>query len=492
MSIEQSQTVTNGAAMGTRILLVEDDPGTQDLIRALCEGRGDRIDTAVDGFHGLRLLSEGRHEIVLIDYHLPEMDGYALARLMRELARPEECVRLIGITADRHGLASRRGADTLFDAILVKPLDPQVLFATLDRLMQPEPVDEVGDPAGALWRLRGLTGRPRAILCPPPSATEAEAIAQAFTLVESSDEADIVLISDETGLDGLRGLRGLRADGSAGLLPVFDLTGRFGEACDGAFQVGDPDSWTALARTSLTFGERRAMLAPAFRNATDAKARLAALMFVADRRLRLTTGAEPAGSAYETGYAKASLMAAMLQLMEAGSLTCEPIAGGVVAALTQAGHDEVTREHPVEPGQTGQAAPVSAPTNLHDRSAASASDAEAAMPVDVERLQGLNALIGWRQMEVLLARLGETLDTVFAPGDDTQTIARQAHTLISMAGSLGFDQLSQACQALQATIAAGADETRCLQDARRATASTKTLCRQGGLLLTEPLKALKG
>ncbi len=32
-------------------------------------------------------------------------------------------MRLIGVTADRHGLASRRGADARFDAILVKPLD---------------------------------------------------------------------------------------------------------------------------------------------------------------------------------------------------------------------------------------------------------------------------------------------------------------------------------------------------------------------------------
>lgn len=107
--------------MSLRLLVVEDDPGFQDLVRALCERRGDSVDVASDGFLGLRLLSERRHDVVMIDYHLPEMDGYALARLMREVSRPEDKVRLIGVTADRHGLASRRGADARFDAILVKP-----------------------------------------------------------------------------------------------------------------------------------------------------------------------------------------------------------------------------------------------------------------------------------------------------------------------------------------------------------------------------------
>lgn len=74
--------------MSLRLLVVEDDPGFQDLVRALCEGRGDSVDVAADGFLGLRLLSERRHDVVMIDYHLPEMDGYALARLMREVSRP--------------------------------------------------------------------------------------------------------------------------------------------------------------------------------------------------------------------------------------------------------------------------------------------------------------------------------------------------------------------------------------------------------------------
>jgi CheY-like chemotaxis protein len=494
MSNEQTETGTDAAGIGTRILLVEDDPDTQALIRALCASRGDSVDTAADGFLGLRLLSEGRHAIVLIDYHLPEMDGYALARLMRELIRPEGRVRLVGITADRHGLASRRGADTLFDAILVKPLDPKALFATLDRLSRPEPIapaPEAADPADALWRRRGLAGRPRAILYPAPTATEAEAVAQAFVLAETSAEADLVLVSREAGLDDLRRLR---ADGPAGLLPAFDLTGRLGAACDGVFQVGDPEMWTALAQTCLAFAKRRAMLPPVVGAAPGSDARLAALMFVADRGLRLTTGDEALG--YETGHARTALMAAVLRLMESGSLTCEPFAGGVAVALTKAGRDAVLGD-PAPPRESANASGWQAPEALeaaasvarpmhadgHDASTVNAPDGAAALLLNRTKLEELKALVGLPQLETLLARLRTTLETAFAPNSDRPSIARQAHILISMAGSLGFDHLAQACQTLEEAIAAGADEARALREVKRASVEARVLCSRGAALL---------
>ena len=223
--------------MTTPILLVEDDPGAQELIGALCERAGYAVDVAGDGFLGLRLLSARGHAVALIDYHLPEMDGYALARLMRGIARPGAPIRLVGITADAHGLASRRGADGLFDAILAKPIVPERLFSTLERLTAPEPParpERPETPAAALWRRRGLPGRPRAILCPEVAPDEAAAIGQAFDLVAETEACDVVLVAAEAGLDGLRALR---AGGQACLVPSVAVGGNLGEACDLRFVV---------------------------------------------------------------------------------------------------------------------------------------------------------------------------------------------------------------------------------------------------------------
>jgi CheY-like chemotaxis protein len=463
MPSEMTEHAPSGTS--TRILLVEDDPDTQALIRALCESRGVGVDIAADGFLGLRLLSERRYGIVLIDYHLPEMDGYALARLMRELARSQGQVRLVGITADQHGLASRRGADTLFDAILSKPLDPEPLFAVLDGLVPSEPVAHaLPAPVDALWRRRGLSDRPRAFLCPAPSATEAEAVAQAFTLADSACDADLVLLIGESGLDGLRELR---ATGPAGPLPAFDLTGRLADACDGAFTVGDPDSWTALATTSLAFARRRATLSPGL-TATP-EARLAALLFVADRSLLLRADGHAPGAAYETGLSKMALMAAVLQLMEAGWLTCEPRPGGVAAELTQAGRDAVLRDPGPAVAGGWQAPTIS-------ESARIPGPEWPPHTVDLTRLETLEALVGARQVGALLGRLCETLDEAFATEGEIQAAGRLAHILISSAGSLGFDRVVQTCQAVQAAIAAGADPIPSLRDARLASREARDWC----------------
>ena len=72
--------------MSTRILLVEDDPVSCDLFAALLVSQGHVVETAGDGFNALRLAQETPYDIVFIDYHLPEMDGYALARLIRAAA----------------------------------------------------------------------------------------------------------------------------------------------------------------------------------------------------------------------------------------------------------------------------------------------------------------------------------------------------------------------------------------------------------------------
>lgn len=506
--------------MGARILLVEDDPISRDVIQVLCEGRGASVDTATDGFMGLRLLSERRHDIVLIDYHLPEMDGYALARLMREIARPEGRVRLVGITADRHGLASRRGADTLFDGILVKPLEPETLFTTLDRLAEPEPPilqAEAGDSADALWRRRGLSGRPKALLCPNPTPTEAAAVSQAFHLTGSLNEADVVLVSGEMGLDGLRALR---ADGPAGLLPSVDLTGRLGAACDLAFQVGDPGSWSALARTCRAFDLRRGQLAPSIRSAADAPTRLLALLFVADRDLTINSTAATTSSTYETGYPLTSRMAAVLSLADAGLLSCEPATSGIIVRLTEVGRRAATQDDPAQRRQEAStvaqgvrdlrryrpaegppresapqlALPWQEPKAIEKMLSQDAhvlgrdserltaqqmdhdSDDSPAL-VNERKLDELRRLIGSDHVERLLTRLTQELEIAFAEEANAAAIAHEAHVLISMAGSLGFDRLSRACRSLEAVIATGGDVSHSLNEARQAVVDVRALRR---------------
>lgn len=432
--------------MNDAILLVEDDPGSRDLIGTLLAARGHALDCAADGFLGLRLLSERRHGIVLIDYHLPEMDGYALARLMREIVGAQGRVRLIGITADRHGLASRRGADAVFDAILVKPIEPDLLYATLDRLREPEPpaapVAAEG-PAEALWRRRGLSGRPRAVLYPDPGAEAAAAVGHAFALGSVAD-ADLILIGGAAGVAQRMAL----PPGSPGhLLPAFDLTSQHRAACDGTFRVNDPEAWTALARTCRAFSERRAALAAGIRESDDPARRLLGWLYVGGRSLPLSAAATPA-STLAGGLTRAAAMAAVLTLTEQGLVACEPAAEGLAVRLTPAGLSTATAGLSATP----------TPPPRHDPD-----------PIrDEARVLQLREAIGTAALDRLTGDLHVRIEAAFPPGAARLALAQEAHALIAMAGSLGYTRLEAACRTLEASGMAGSDQTVALERVRSA------------------------
>ncbi|WP_342151480.1 response regulator [Methylorubrum sp. SB2] len=457
-----------GLRTGLSILLVEDDTSSQELIRALCERRGDRVEIAADGFQGLRRLAEGEHDVALIDYHLPEMDGYALARLMKELSRPAGRLRLVGITADRHGLAARRGADRLFDAILVKPLRPADLFGTLDRLSRRDSPAAPSAPADELWARRGLKARPAALLLSDTAAGPAEALSQAFRIVSDAGEADIALVADETGLAALRSLR---ASGPQNLLPSVALSERLGPACDLVFQVGDPEAWTAVAQAGRGFRERRAALPP--EAAPDAAARLLRLLVVADRGLILNRDA--ADLAYETGDSPAGRMAAVLALAQAGLVRCEPCPQGMLVAVTEAGRAGLLSRPPGAPEHSKKTSGWAPPSVKGGPPAGRAWSAPGVTEraADPETMAELGRLIGTDHVERLRGRLIAMLETSFAPDADAATLARQAHILISAAGSLGFEPLAARCRALETAIRAHRDyreELRLVRSAAQAVA----------------------
>ncbi len=75
---------STGQAVGTRALLVEDDPNIVDMIRSNLAVRGFDTVVSADGARALQLLDTEEPDIVLLDLMLPEADGFELCRLMRE------------------------------------------------------------------------------------------------------------------------------------------------------------------------------------------------------------------------------------------------------------------------------------------------------------------------------------------------------------------------------------------------------------------------
>lgn len=250
--------------MSARILVVEDDPFAQNMLLAVFNGAGYEADVAPDGFAALRLLRENVYRIALIDYHLPAMDGYALAKLMRDPAwTGASQLKLVAVTADRHGLAARADVDTLFDAILFKPFKPRELIGLLENAdggseahygsshICDAAAAFIADPsihraraaAMSFWRARGLRGLPKAHVLPAPTADQATEISLCFDIV-GWEAAELILLIDENGFESFSKLR--RQHNSTP--PVASLNETLRASADVFFRVSDPNSWTEVAR----------------------------------------------------------------------------------------------------------------------------------------------------------------------------------------------------------------------------------------------------
>ncbi|MBP0048311.1 AAA family ATPase [Marinobacterium sp. AK62] len=114
------------------ILLVEDTPINQQVTVGLLESEGHRVSVADDGFTALSMHNDHAYDLVLMDIHLPDMDGVETARRMREHPNPSRAsVRIIALTASVTSAEVRAYEEAGMDDVIGKPLD----FAALKRLI---------------------------------------------------------------------------------------------------------------------------------------------------------------------------------------------------------------------------------------------------------------------------------------------------------------------------------------------------------------------
>ena len=115
-----------------RILLVEDDADTRDVLRAILEAAGYSIEEAPSGTDALRLAPTCEPDVVCLDLGLPDLPGEEVARKLVSVL-PNRRPFLIAITgwADEAHRQSIRAAGV--DAFFLKPFDPDELQRLLAR-----------------------------------------------------------------------------------------------------------------------------------------------------------------------------------------------------------------------------------------------------------------------------------------------------------------------------------------------------------------------
>lgn len=130
---------------GVSILAAEDNELNREIIVELLESHGAVVDTACNGKEALDAYlnsSPGYYRLILMDVHMPEMNGLEATKAIRDSGRPDAAtVPVIAMTADVFKEDIRRCREAGMDAHIGKPVELDKLFSTLQRFLnkQQEP-----------------------------------------------------------------------------------------------------------------------------------------------------------------------------------------------------------------------------------------------------------------------------------------------------------------------------------------------------------------
>ncbi|MDP1650430.1 MAG: ATP-binding protein [Rubrivivax sp.] len=118
-----------------QVLVAEDHPVNRHYMAALLETLGHEAHFSVNGEDAVQALRERRYDVVLMDLHMPVLDGEAATRAIRALPDAgRSTVPIVALTADAFAETRERCLVAGMNDFLAKPVSPQKLAATLRRL----------------------------------------------------------------------------------------------------------------------------------------------------------------------------------------------------------------------------------------------------------------------------------------------------------------------------------------------------------------------
>lgn len=121
------------ADSGMAILVAEDHPVNRKFVGALLERLGHRVTFATTGHEALAAVKEHPFDLVLMDIHMPEMDGLTSTRLIRQLPGERGQLPILALTADVMPGSEERALAAGVNEFLSKPVQREDLEAALQR-----------------------------------------------------------------------------------------------------------------------------------------------------------------------------------------------------------------------------------------------------------------------------------------------------------------------------------------------------------------------
>lgn len=124
---------TTPIAIGLRVLLAEDNPINALLAKSLLVRNGCHVVAVGNGAEALRAVQDAPYDLVLMDVHMPVMDGFEATRAIRALGGSFLEIPIIALTAAAMEEDRRACKNAGMNDFITKPLDPAMLSSVLER-----------------------------------------------------------------------------------------------------------------------------------------------------------------------------------------------------------------------------------------------------------------------------------------------------------------------------------------------------------------------
>ncbi|MCB9800492.1 MAG: response regulator [Candidatus Omnitrophica bacterium] len=139
---EPAESVPQGKRIPQKsILVVEDNPDNQFLVKSFLKEGNYEIDTADNGAQGVEKVKEKKYDLILMDLQMPVMDGYTAVRAIRQWEesqkrKPEDRIPVIALTANAFREEEQKALDAGCDLRLTKPVSRAILLETIERYIR--------------------------------------------------------------------------------------------------------------------------------------------------------------------------------------------------------------------------------------------------------------------------------------------------------------------------------------------------------------------
>jgi CheY-like chemotaxis protein len=155
-SSEMTKPTETTAAIGIKVLVVDDNRDAADACASLLELSGHQVQTVYTGRQALELAQTFRPDAVLLDIGLPDLNGYKVARKLR--AQPwGRAILLVAVTAWGQAEDRRRAFEAGFDHHLTKPVATatvESLFRSMGRTIVERNANDIENGARPLGTTR--------------------------------------------------------------------------------------------------------------------------------------------------------------------------------------------------------------------------------------------------------------------------------------------------------------------------------------------------